>query len=126
MNKHVEHLLMKQSWLEFLKLSIDKFDLLLPSKKKYVWEPRSQTPSSGYHCILIFDLQPSDSKVCVNSEVKNQKYIPSYNMNNFWSKELVDDLKEKFHVDSLALGVPKCAETVELAKILWRCKQFIK
>jgi hypothetical protein len=131
MTEHAQKLLFKQSLKEFKRYPIEKYIVLSPSSACLSQWTLIRGPSSplGYQCILLFDSRDPSMIYQPDHIIDSQTNITCYNMQQFWSKDDIDNIKSQLnHIPlstTFAIGVPKTKETVQLAIDLWRCRQFI-
>ncbi|GAN00972.1 hypothetical protein MAM1_0003d00400 [Mucor ambiguus] len=123
MVEHVQDVLFQQTYTEFSKHPIQMYDTLEPITDKQ-WKSNG---SAEYQCILSFDA--TQTTLCeLDHHTQTQQHVPCYNMHRIWSPENMDHLKSQLNLPknaSVALGVPKSIETIQLATDLWHCRQFI-
>ena len=121
---HAQSVLFQQSFIEFCKHPIHTYDILTFVTEKQ-W--KSSLETIEYQCILTFDT--TNTTICsLDHQIQTQQHIPCYNMHQIWSQESIDNLKSQLNIpkeSSMALGVRKSIDTVQLATDLWHCRQFI-
>ncbi|KAG1449529.1 hypothetical protein G6F46_005440 [Rhizopus delemar] len=129
MTEHVENLLFKESFQQFIKHPISSYHILKPLSTSE-WSS-SFDNTMGYQCILLMDRQHT-GKVCelghhiyIQSSNQVQSNLPCYSVKHLWTAEQMDQVIQQFDHDHIALGIPKSLKTVDLAVTLWRCRKFL-